>query len=224
MRDGFLPEEDDGAGVEEGAGAEVEEIADASFLAAGAQADEFLGEGPDGLALGVDHEADRAVETEADEGIDAGGHGCGEEHCLAGAGDGRQNLVEFVGESVVQHTVRFVEDEDLERVDGEIGGVAHVIDESARGGDDDVWALSEDGLLLAETEPSDELTEGDVGEGGEFLGNVQALDCEFAGGHQDGDTGCSDLLGAIEEAFEDGDDKGGGFAGARDSSTDEIFA
>ena len=128
-----------------------------------------------------------------------------------GAGDCGEDLVEFVGEPVVQHAVRFVEDEDLERVDGEVGGVAHVIDKSARGGDYDIWTLSKDGFLLAETESSDELTEGDVGEGGEFLGDVQALDCEFAGGHQDCDAGCSDLLGTIEETFKDGNDECGGF-------------
>ena len=183
MRDGFLPEEDDGAGVEEGACTQMEEIADAFSLATRSQADEFLGEGPDGLALGVDHQADGTVEPETDEGIDARGHGSGEEHRLAGAGDGCQNLVELIGESVVQHAVRFVEHEDLERVDGEVGGVAHVIDESAGSGDDDVWTLAEDDFLLAETKSADELTDGDVGEGGEFLGDVEALDCELAGGH-----------------------------------------
>jgi len=78
--------------------------------------------------------------------------------------------------------------------------------------------------LLAEGEPTNEERNGDVGEGGEFAGDGVALDREFAGGHQDGDTGGGDLFGPVEETLEDGDYKGGGFAGASDSASDNITA
>lgn len=87
VREGFLAEEDDGLrGV--GGAAEVDEVGEAFFLAAGAEADEFLGQGRDGAFWGVDDEADGVVEAEPDERFDARGHGGGEEHGLAGAGDG----------------------------------------------------------------------------------------------------------------------------------------
>ena len=67
---------------------EVQEVADAFVFSAWAQTYEFLGESCDGLAFAVDHKTDRAVETHADEVVDAGGHGGGEEHSLSGLRNG----------------------------------------------------------------------------------------------------------------------------------------
>lgn len=51
-----------------------------------------------------------------------------------------------------EHTIGFVEHENLDTVHVEAGGVADVVDETSGGGDDDVGALLELGLLNLERE------------------------------------------------------------------------
>lgn len=56
-------------------------------------------------------------------------------------------MLELVCEPVGEHPVGLVEDEDVEGGEGKGGCVPEVVDEPAWGGDDDVWAGAEEGLL-----------------------------------------------------------------------------
>lgn len=142
----------------------MQQIAQPLVFATRAETDKLLGQGADGGFLLVDHQPNRPVQADADEAVDTFSHGGAEEHGLARLRDGRDDLVEFVGEAVFEHSVRLVENEDLQCVDGEGGRVAHVVYEAARGGDDDVGSFFEQGFLFAEGEAANELGEGYVGE------------------------------------------------------------
>ena len=116
---------------------------------------------------------------------------------MAGLGDGAEDLVELVGETLFEHTIGFVENHDLDCVDLERRGVAHKINETTRSGDDDVGALLQLLLLLARVETTNRLTESDVCERGELLRYAETLQRQFTCRHKDCDTGGCDLLRAV---------------------------
>jgi hypothetical protein len=118
----------------------------------------------------------------------------------------------------------FVEDHDFDGVDLEGGGVAHEIDETTGGGDDDVWALLELFLLLARVETTDGLAECDVGESCELLCDAETLKSQFTSGHEDCDACGGDLFGAVEQALQNGNEEGTCFTGTSLRATDDVLA
>lgn len=96
---------------------------------------------------------------------------------MPGLRDRVQDLVQLVRKAVFEHAVRLVQDQDLERVDGEAGRVPHVVDETAGSRYHHVRPRLQHGFLLTQGETADELREGNVSKAGELLGDVEALDC-----------------------------------------------
>lgn len=98
-----------------------------------------------------------------------------------------------------------------------------MVDETTRGGNDNVRPLLKDVLLFSETETTDNLGKGDIREGCELLGDVETLHSQFTGGHQNGHTGSGDLLGSVEKTFQNGDDESTRFTGTSNGTTDDIL-
>ena len=82
------------------------------------------------------------AEVRLREPCDRPGDGCREQGCLAGLGQRRQDAVEVVRETHVQHLVRLVEHHDLDVVEAQRPAV-EVVDDAARRGHDDVHAASQ---------------------------------------------------------------------------------
>ena len=78
---------------------------------------------------------------------DLRGHRRGEEHRLAGARKSREDPSDIGEEPHVQHAVRFVQYEDLERVEVDVPPV-HMIEQATGCRDDDLGAATEGALLV----------------------------------------------------------------------------
>src|SRR6266480_1542788 len=82
-----------------------------------------------------------------------------------------------------------------------------MIDETTRCRNDNVGPAFQNLLLFSQTEPTNNLCEGDVCEGSKLLSNIETLDCKLAGWHEDRDTSGWDFLRAIQKSFEDRNDE-----------------
>ncbi|GJC96690.1 hypothetical protein ColKHC_05516 [Colletotrichum higginsianum] len=122
----------------------------------GGHLDEVLGHALVGVGLAGGDGGDELValgEDDAGDLLDVGGDGGGEEHALAVGlglvGEGADDVLEGGHEAHVEEAVGLVEHEGVELVEGLLDvGVGQVVDETSRGGDEDVAAV-EDLLLLA---------------------------------------------------------------------------
>jgi len=161
----LLPEEDDDPFGVKGL-ADVRQVPQALLFTPGAQPHKLLGQVDGRLLLGIDHNPGRLVEPDADQLVDSRGHGGGKEHRLARLRNGRENLVQLVRETVLEHPVGFVEHQDLNRLNSKASRVPHVIDEATGRGNHHVRPQTQLALLHLQAEATNGETKLDVGVAG----------------------------------------------------------
>ena len=113
------------------------------FLLAAAIADhDFLGNLRGGRALTGDFDFSRIVHQAGGEIFDLRREGRGEQQVLARFRQHREHAADVPNEAHVEHAIRFVEHQhfDLRQVDSTL---LHVIEQAARGGDEDIDAAAE---------------------------------------------------------------------------------
>ena len=124
-------------------------------------------------------------------------------------------------EAHVEHAVHLVEHEDFDASEGNLA-LLEVVEQAARGGDENIDAALEFVALLAVADAAVESGGAQVGEAGEVAEGFVHLHGELAGGFEDEDAGVA--LTAFFEAGEDRQREGGGFAGAGLGGTHEVLA
>jgi hypothetical protein len=67
------------------------------------------------VAFRIDKDSDRSIQTEFNELIDRVRHGRGEQHCLTTSWTVFHNFFQFIRESSFQHSIRFVNDQYIQR-------------------------------------------------------------------------------------------------------------
>ena len=159
------------------------------------------------------------------EGLDLAGERGGEHQGLAFLGERTDDGIDRGQEAHVQHAVSFIEDEVLDS--GEVAmALAAEVEQTARGGDEEVAATAKGGDLGAFGDAA--VAGGDgrtgiTGIGGDVLGD---LDDELAGRRQDQAADAA-LVGAglrADEAGEQREGESGGLAGARLGHADDVLA
>lgn len=117
-----------------------------------------------GASSRVDEQSHRLAQTETYQLLHVIRH-CGrEEHRLSSLGARLDNLVQLVRETVLEHTVRLVHDENLNVVQTERGTVARVVNQSTRRGNHHLRSESQLSLLRLERETTNTETETHVHE------------------------------------------------------------
>ena len=159
------------------------------------------------------------IERIPGKGFDRGRDGGRKEHGLPIRRQALEDFVDFLGESHVEHPVRFVDNEYFEF--REIRRFPlHVIQEAAGGGDNDFRTLEKGFYLGLVIDPS--VYQPNPG-GQVFPQNFKMfghLDGEFAGGGQDQDPG----PGASDHLLEGGQGEGGCFSRSRLDAADDVCA
>lgn len=200
----------------------VEEVDEVDVFEFVGDEDVALEEILDGLVGGIgDGDLHGGLEGGTCEVVEFGGHGGGEKHGAALAGQDLEDLVEDRAKVEVEETVGFVHDEVLEGLEGETAGIFEMVEQTARGGDDDMGFLIEgDGLgHHVHSAHDDGTADGDEGaQRFELLGNLIG---QLA---RRGEHEAKQRLRAVEEFLEDGEGKGGGFAGSRFCQSDYVFS
>lgn len=187
--------------------AQVKETSETLVLPTRTQTDEFLCQGTDSLLLGIHHQTHRPVHADTNKLVDGFCHRGRKQHGLARLGDRRQNLVQLIRESVLEHSIGFIENQNFQSINGEAGRVAHMINETTRSGNDDIGTLLEDVLLLAKAETTDKLTECDIGESSKLNCDIVTLHRKFTSRHQNSNTTRRNLARSEEQTLQNGDDE-----------------
>lgn len=89
------------------------------------------------VTLGIDEQANGTVQRQFDELVDTIRHCGGEQHGLSRTGTGLDDLFQLVIESSLQHTVSFVDDQNVEGGKGEGRSVVKMVDKTT-------WCCNED--------------------------------------------------------------------------------
>ena len=196
--------------------------------------------GGDGLlVLGIDQEhvvthrrhgglrvvgrvGDRVGHVLLDEGVDAAVQGGGEEQSLTTLGDGVEDARHLLDEAHVGHVVGLVEDGDLDLV--EVDGTAiHEVDESARGGNEQVDALGQRIDLLVVGQPAGDQLVPQAADMDQRLEGVADLHGELTGRDEHEGAGPLGLpLGAVTQTGDRGQAEGQGLAGAGSATAEDI--
>jgi hypothetical protein len=113
----LLPEEDNNT-LRVQRLADVQQVSHALVLAPRPQPDELLRQRHDRLLLRINHNPGRRVHAHTDQRVDRRRHGGREEHRLSRLGQRREDLVELVGETILEHAIGLVENQDLHTVNG----------------------------------------------------------------------------------------------------------
>ena len=161
------------------------------------------------------------VEVGEGDALDFLAHGGGEEEGVALGGNARQDCVNALRETHVEHLVGLVEDHVLDVL--EAGHTAvHQVDEAARRGHNHLHAAAQGAYLAldARTAIDGQHVEA-INVAGILLEVVGYLEAEFAGGTED-----DGLRGAALgiDLLEDGQAKGGSFARTRLGQGNDIVA
>ncbi len=154
---------------------------------------ERVGDGGGDFAAG-DLDLHRIDQAPLCEGLDRGGHGGGEEKCLAAFPWAEiDDFAHLREEPHVEHAVDLIEDENLDFPEAH-GGAVEAIDEAAGSGDHDIHAFLELLHLLAEADAAVEKGDLHPGLGSVFFKLLGDLVGEFTGRLEDEDLGFSQLL------------------------------
>ncbi len=174
---------------------------------------------------GFDLHPDRVVQEAARQGFHATVEGRGEQHGAAIRRAGGGDRGDVLGEAHVEHAVGFVEDQGFELRQVEAVG-PDVIEQAARGGDDDVDRAGHPAKLLAIRHAADDLDAVDVGELAEVAHRAGDLAREFAGRgeHQDGRLAGHPARGETGEVGKNGEEEGGGLASAGGGGGENVAA
>ncbi len=160
-------------------------------------------------------------------GLDDGkGDGCRKEEGLAvrKRGELLEDEAQVFDEAHVEETVGLVDHDDLNPACLQ-DPLLHVVDKAARGPDDDVDALPEDIGLLAVVDPSVDGDKAEARVGTEIVGLPLDLDGQLPRWGDDQGPGLhASGPRVLEEVVKDGDEKGGGLAGACLGLADEVIA
>lgn len=178
-----------------------------------------------GGLLGLDGDVGGVIENGSGEGLNGRREGGGEEEGLLFAREGGDDLFDVAEEAHVEHAINFIEDEKFDAGEVDVA-LVHVIEETARAGDEDVDALfhGADLWVFPNTTEDEGLAEADVFAVG--LEALRDLAGELAGGGEDEDAGGSALgmTWVVVEGVEDGQREGCGFSGAGLGDSHEIAA
>ena len=178
-------------------------------------------DGRHGEGLGLDADPDRLAGVAGDEFFDRTRYGGREHHGLALRRGGREDLLDVVAEAHVEHLVGFIEDDGLDAAQLQRLAV-DVVDDAARGADDDVGAGAQSGeLALVALSAVDGQGFHSALEERQLVDFFADLDGQFAGGAEDQHLGTG-RLGV--HPFDGRDGEGRGLPGTRLGLSDDILA
>jgi hypothetical protein len=188
----------------------VEKLHEEGGFEVGGDGIEGVGDGADGFGE-ADLDGDGVVEHVFGEGTDVVGHGGGEEEGLPIGGKVLEDAADVGEEAHVEHVVGFVEDEDFYVGEDDVA-LGEVVEEASGAGDHDVDAFAEFFELHV---GADAAVDGDAAQAGCLAEDFDGVACllgKLTGGGED--EGADVAARAVEQTLEDGEDEGGGFAGA----------
>ena len=122
-----------------------------------------------------------------------------------------ENRLEFVGETHVEHFVRFVEDHELDRIELERTAL-EVVEGAARRRDDHVDAAFERAQLLRDRLTAVDRHDAQTGAARIFVHGFRDLHREFARRHEDQAAGVALGVVVLAEHVQERQREGGGFA------------
>lgn len=213
---------EDEDGVEGGVDEEVEEKG--GFEVLGDLVDE-LGDAFGGVGAFANLDGFGSLLKFVGEGFDLAAEGGGEHKGLTPGGEGFDDALDGGEETHVEHAVGFVEDEAFEIAEVAVA-LAHEVDETAGGGDDDVGSVAQGLDLGAFADAAEDHGDAQGEVFGVGVDVVFDLGDEFAGGGEDEGFGAAHAALALKagEVGEDGQGEGGGFAGAGLGDADEVLS
>lgn len=171
-----------------------------------------------GAVIGGDSDALSVSHVPVDDAADAFGHGCAEEARLAVLRRDAKDVVDVMGEADIEHLVCFVEDGEAHVSEGECAAL-DVVNNAARGANDDVDATFEGNEVGLDTSSADEAEGAEPVEAAEMFDDIADLLGEFA--RWDEDDGLHGVLRWIDGVGE-GQAERDGLAGASLSEADHV--
>ncbi|KAJ6445392.1 DNA-directed RNA polymerases I, II, and III subunit RPABC4 [Purpureocillium lavendulum] len=182
--------------------------------------DVVLQEGRDGLVLvGADADLDGVPQTGALQALDLGAHGSREQKGAALARDELEQLVDAGAKVHVQQAIGLVHDQVLERPQGEALCLFEVVDEAARGGNDDVRLLAKGDGLGDHVEAAHDDSAPERYHGPEGFKGLSNLGRQLARRGQDE---AEQRLRLVEKRLQHGQGKGGRLSAARLGEADDV--
>ena len=173
-----------------------------------------------GAVLRADFHLDRVPQARALELRHLARHRRAEQLRPSVARDHLEDLVDLLLEVEVQQSVRLVQAQHLELLQAEPLRVRQVVDDSARGADDDVRALPELDALRHHVDAADEHRALDADAGAERLELLRDLYRELA---RWGEHEREERLGFVQELLEDRQRERAGLPAARLREADDVF-
>ena len=136
----------------------------------------------------------------------------------------RKKLLELIAEAELKQAVGFIKHQGCKMLEANRLCVPEMVNYATGGANDHLWVGAERRCLRAEGEAADNECDADIGVDGKALGHPVRLDGELAGRREHQCTRGGNALGAIEQALEDREHEGGGFAGAGDGAAEDVAA
>lgn len=112
-----------------------------------ADSNELLYKTASGTTLRVHKKPHRLVQRHFNQLVHRVRHGGGKQHSLARSGTRLDDFSQFICETIGEHPVSFIQDQDVESIQREGGRVVNVVDESTRSRDHDVRTTTQSNFL-----------------------------------------------------------------------------
>ncbi len=154
---------------------------------------------------------------------DFGGHRRREEQRLTGKGDELADALDVRNKTHVEHAVGFVDHQKLDAGEQKAAALG-MVEQPARGRDQDVDAAGQFTVLVAERNAADQERDVEFLTGAVFVKTLLDLGCELAGRLEDQGAGHSGPGAALFEHGEHRQDEGGSLAGAGLGDAENVSA